>query len=326
MFIKPVGSNSIYRVKIADASSAEAPLALRELPSVFFAPAKTSASVMIKSFRQGLAIVEHDALGRNAAVHFYNEKTDKLRTNVYSAEDICRVDMMNENMFETYILIFYTTNSLGYKQLVVLNLASSVEHLKPLNPSDKNFMLRTEDIKGEGFEGVRYINTKMVGTLRMQLVDIVGETNGLSPFMRYFLSKQASYTQIHSLEPSLMPSLLTALDVEGVHMSLVVNHTEDLLALWPLLNEYNNIRTVVCRDLTAVPLERLQSCIESSPLRTNKQFLFFNAHSEAREQFSRIIVALLREHNTLGEFYYSEYDPKHPELFYYSLYNMAMGG
>lgn len=242
---------------------------------------------------------------------------------IFAACDVLNVNSLNENMYTTYNFPFYLTDKTANKRLIVLNLPSNIEHVKQITPNTKNFELKTQALEYDRFKGVRYFNKKMVGQLKKQIIDLTKPKATFSPFMRYYLKKQASYTIVDSFDKQYISDILEILDpTRSTDLCLIINDSTLFLEAMPLINLYNNIKVLILRDLQTVPQDYLESTIKSNILETNKLFMFFNTYSETSDQFSRLMVPLLRENNTLGEFYYTEYDAENPELFYLSLFNM----
>lgn len=316
-------SNKIYKILLSETVLSTEPINIAQLDNPFFEKTElTNDIIIVKSYERGLAIVEHNKYNNKVKVHFYNEKNDQFTFNIYTAENITKIDTLNENMFKEYKLAFYVTDNVGSKQLAVINLTDGSENYKRITPEIKNFDLICKKVIEEGFSHTVYTNNKMRGKVNRQIIDFRSNII-FSQFIRHYLKQQTLYTILDNYDKQLVKQILVKLnDDEFERTTLIIDDTDVLLKLLPCLNEHTNIQTIILKNLHKIPIEELQTAIKANLLQTNVQFLFVDNHVNMPEHFSRIILSMLRDNNTLGEFYYTEYDDNSPEAFYVALFNM----
>lgn len=322
LFVKINGDNNIFKLSNADFDALQVPIEIKNLEDLFYVPSDSGFSIeIVKSFEQGLAIVEHSQTSKELRVHFYNEKTDKLINDVYTSCNVYKIEKINENIFKSYNMPFYFTDNHAVKRLAVVNLVNKTDYhnLKTGNP--KNFALNSSELNGKTFKGVEYKNTKMVGVLKKRIIDLSDKSGSLSPFMRFYLAKQTSYINILEYDSTSMADILDTLATDTeISTTLIIGNTECLSKLLPVINKFN-INRVVLRDLEKTNAD-IEEIIKTNILTKNIHFLFYNRLSNSSEYYSRVLLSLFREYNTLGEFYYAEYDPQNPEMFYLGLFNI----
>ena len=313
----------IFKYKWEELKNLDTPIDLdEESQEQFYSPSTNDIAIAhCMAFQHGFAIVEQNKQQRQLKVLFYNEKIGQYSETEIAFDDTVDCIPLKNHLYKRHVLFFYTVDIYGVKTLRLIDLATGTLVNKPLNSNNK---IECVFIAEKLFVGSLFESAKS-SSVRNCVINLDKETNNLSVYTNSMVERGVSLYCINMYNQEETGKLVLHFNQTLSSLfSVIINNIKDFKHIFKHLNELDKINALVCRDLRDADMEELEQFIKQNPLKRNVKILFINKFDLETKQVSRPLTCLLRENNTIGDFFYMEYDKEDEMLFFYNLFNVII--